>query len=900
MSISQVSSAGAASSYYQGDNYYAKDGEGVWFGKGAENFKLAGLSVEPNSFKNIMTGELPNGQTLYRIVDGEKKHIAGYDITFSAPKGVSAMALVIGDDRYSIAHNEAVQSTLETIETDFLKTRKYNKVTTKQEEVGGQGMLAAIFTHDISRNEDPQLHTHCVIANAALDEDGKYRSVHSYELFKNKMLIGEIYRSNLQANLIEKSLGRLEQTHIDGRFDLKDVPSSVINEFSTRSKDIAEYLGEGAHTAEDKANAALKTRRGKKKTSRQTLRGDWDKRLQALGLTKSALSKSVSGRPQFRHILSGSITPRSALENALQHVGETSSTFESKDVLRFMLAEGAGGFRYPKAKDELALAIDEGSLHQSKDKALLYTQETLDREKITLALEKTGRASVKPILPRKMVQTSFEGNTLTKGQLRASKLILTSPNQTIGVQGYAGTGKTFMLASAARQAQEAGYTVLGLAPTSNATKTLGEDAQIKSQTLQSYLKSASGNHKTILFVDEASLISTHQMLNLLSLAKERNLAKVVLVGDTKQLNGVAAGTPFKMLQSQDMRFAVMDEIKRQKQERHLQAVKDASVGDINRAFKKLGNDILEVPLKDLSKETAATWIKSGDRENAAIVVTTNKMADAVNTHVKAALIEEGSVSDVGHKIITLKPLRLSEQQKGYANNYRQADMIRFNRSYSRLNIMAGDTLPITGIGDDGVISLLKNGKGVEFKPSRDARAEGAVEAFRSEDMQINEGDKVRWTRPDYANDIKNMDTGTISKIDDTHVTLKMTDGASVSYNKDHIQLSFLKHAWAQTGHAYQGQTINHVVVAMPSISGLTTQKSFYVDISRARHEISFLTDNVDRLRETLNARTGEERSALDLVAEKERHQGFDQRSNEVKAPQEEQEQHLDRSMSISR
>ncbi len=202
MSISQVSSSGAASSYYQGDNYYAKDGvegEGLWYGNGAERFELSDKAVDPEAFEKIMAGELPNGQNLYRVVNGEKKHIAGYDITFSAPKGVSVMALVVGDERYTDAHNAAVHSTLETVEKEFLKTRKFNKVTARQDIVGGQGMIAALFTHDISRNEDPQLHTHCVIANAVIGEDGKARSVHSHELFKNKMLIGEIYRSHLQA-----------------------------------------------------------------------------------------------------------------------------------------------------------------------------------------------------------------------------------------------------------------------------------------------------------------------------------------------------------------------------------------------------------------------------------------------------------------------------------------------------------------------------------------------------------------------------------------------------------------------------------------------------------------------------------------------------------------------------
>ena len=336
-----------------------------------------------------------------------------------------------------------------------------------------------------------------------------------------------------------------------------------------------------------------------------------------------------------------------------------------------------------------------------------------------------------------------------------------------------------------------------------------------------------------------------------------------------------------MLQTQGMRYAVMDEIKRQNKTRHLEAVKGASNGDIDRAFKKLGNDIKEVPLEDLSKHTANTWLKSHDRKNAAIVVTTNALADAVNTHVKAGLISEGVISKNSHQLKALKSLRLSDQQRRYAKNFNEADMVRFNRSYDGLNIMAGDTLEIQKVRQDGVIELQKDDKRIEYKPSQHATGNGAVEAFRVEPMQINEGDRVRWTRSDYANDIKNMETGHVSEINNSHVSIKMLNGDTVSYEKDHIQLSFLKHAWAQTGHAYQGQTIDHIIVAMPSISSLTNQKSFYVDISRARHEVSFLTDDVERLRDTLKSRTGEERTALDLAAEKGASLGFEQRDHEA-------------------
>ena len=149
----------------------------------------------------------------------------------------------------SDAHDRAVKSTLDWVEVNILQTRKFNKTAQIQEAVGDQKMIAALFKHDISRNEDPQLHTHCVVANAVLGNDGKYRSLHSPELFRNKMLIGSIYRSELAMNIQEAKLASITRTHPDGRFELSGFDRALISEFSTRSKDIAEYLGEGAHSA---------------------------------------------------------------------------------------------------------------------------------------------------------------------------------------------------------------------------------------------------------------------------------------------------------------------------------------------------------------------------------------------------------------------------------------------------------------------------------------------------------------------------------------------------------------------------------------------------------------------------------------------------------------------------
>lgn len=871
LSVSQVTNAGAGASYYQADNYYAKDsaqGQGVWYGKASADLGLEGKTATPEAFKAVLSGELPNGQKLYRMVGGEKVHIAGYDMTFSAPKSVSIMSEIVGDARYGDAHQKAVTATLNWVEAKALMTRKYDRSTGKQAVVGGQSMVAALFTHDISRNEDPQLHTHCVVANATLGPDGKYRSVHSPELFRQKMLIGEIYRSELKSNIRDAALGHIGRTHMDGRFELADMRRDIIEMFSTRSADIKDYLGEGAHSAEDKANAAVKTRRGKREVSREDLKANWDKRLAGLGQTKGSVAASLDTRAA-RQAQDKSPLPNAeqGLTFAVEHLSETQSTFAHQDVLRFALAESRPCVRIGDVETALSEAVAHGWLKTAKNGKSFYTRETLDRERAILSAEQSGRGSVDPVLPRASVKTRHQGSTLEPDQLEAASLILTSANRTIGIQGLAGTGKTFMLQSAARQIEGAGYTVLGLAPSKSAERSLSGGAGVQTQTLQKYLLSPSGDHKTVLLVDEASMVSTHQMQDLLNITAKRGLAKVVLIGDSKQLEGVGAGAPFKALQANGMHHAVMDTVKRQAQDRHRDAVIGASNGDITHAFEKLGDDIRQVPLGDLAKGTADAWLNSPDRNRAGIVTTTNAMVDAINAHVKAGLIREGTLSPETHTLTRLKPLRMTDAQSGYADNYREADAVQFTRDYKRLGVKRGDILSVDRVRDNGVVELSRNGKQIDFRPNRDARGSGAVEAFQNVSMTLNPGDVVRWIRPDADTGIANRDHGKISRISETHVTFTKDNGTRTAFAKDDPTLGFMTHAWAQTGHAFQGRTIDHIVVGMPSLSGLTDQKSFYVDISRARHEITLVTDNVERLHDALSERTGASVCALDLWRE---------------------------------
>ncbi|MDE0097115.1 MAG: AAA family ATPase [Gammaproteobacteria bacterium] len=199
-------------------------------------------------------------------------------------------------------------------------------------------------------------------------------------------------------------------------------------------------------------------------------------------------------------------------------------------------------------------------------------------------------------------------------------------DRVVGVQGYAGTGKTTMLNRARALAEKNGYRMEGLAPSASAAGTLNSEAGIGAETLQMFLARNAGIaegrltgktekalrekfRKSILVVDEGTLASTVQARNLLRIAKALRIPRVVLVGDQKQLDAVDAGKPFAQLQQAGMQTAVMDEILRQRDPSLKSAVEASLAGNIEKAFAKLGPNIAEVKADNIAGAVAARWLR---------------------------------------------------------------------------------------------------------------------------------------------------------------------------------------------------------------------------------------------------------------------------------------------------
>jgi conjugative relaxase-like TrwC/TraI family protein len=236
LTLAKVATGSAAASYYEGSNdYYHKGADpSHWEGEGAKRLGLTG-SVDIDVFRELLNGHMPDGSSVH---NGATGRLGGIDFTLSAPKSVSMQALIGGDARLVAAHEHAVARTMQYAEALATYRLTANGVT-ERERSGN--LIIATFRHDLSRAKDPNLHSHSVIINATQRPDGEWRALHHLDFFKQKMLMGALYRSELALEV--RKLGYdIRLTHLDGRFELAHISSKQIDAFSTRSKEIEAAL----------------------------------------------------------------------------------------------------------------------------------------------------------------------------------------------------------------------------------------------------------------------------------------------------------------------------------------------------------------------------------------------------------------------------------------------------------------------------------------------------------------------------------------------------------------------------------------------------------------------------------------------------------------------------------
>ena len=893
-----------ALSYYGADDYYVGDAKApsAWHGRGAAKLGLRG-EVEPDTFADMLHGRLPEGSVLGTVRDGERQHRPGWDLTCSAPKSVSVAALVAGDRRLLDAHDRAVRVALDYAERHAAVTRIRHGKTV--ERVATNSFAIATFPHYTARETeevpDPQVHTHCVILNATCDDDGTWRSVETKPLYALQMAVGAIYHQQLAAEV--QRLGyTVTNTGDNGLFELDAIAPEVCGTFANRSRQIEAALDargqtRASATAAEKAVVALDTRAPKEAVDHRQLTTAWRERAHQLGFTED-VRRALVAKAEAR-AAEASLGTRArmrvadqAVAYATAHIGERDAVFAAAALER-----EAGDHAFGKAfLSDIVAAIARAERAQdiviraapgmTRGVVGFTTREAIGTEERMLGLERAGRGTLDPIadhfdaatiVARAEAASAKMGHSWTEGQRVATKSLLVSTNRVTGVQGSAGTAKTTtVLRVHAEAAKARGYTVRALAPTATAADELARAIGAEPMTVKLMLTTSPATtpcgppNPEIWIVDEASMSGARDTESLLAQAHDQR-ARVVLVGDVKQLGSVSAGRAFGQLQDAGMETHKLAEIVRQSNPDIRRAVEHLLAGDAETAFAALddgGGEVIQHTDDDVRRARIArdfARLSRQERARTLVLDPTREGRQALTDAIRAELVRDGTLGTRAMTVPVLESLGLTEAQRARAASYRPGSIVTFRQGGEDGTPRRNTGYRVESVDPEaGTVRLLDpEDKSLTWSPGDGSGVQ--ADAFAEVEQELRTGDRIQFTRNNYAAKRLNGRTAEVLAIDAEEglVVVGMKGGKRQTLDMHNVADRHIRPAWVSTIHAAQGATCDRVMAHLESFRRNVDANLAYVAVSRAKKHAAIYTDDRERLASNIEGRDGAKVGAID-------------------------------------
>ncbi len=885
LNISKPLSASQAQTYHAkeftaAEQNYWKQGDtiqGEWHGRLAENFGLSG-AVGAEEFARLSEGQHPEtGKQLvshrtvheYRNADGKMvspvEHRAGWDATFSAPKSISLTALVGGDDRVREAHREAVNVALNELER-YTQARIGGN---NPAETTGQ-FVAAKFEHDTARPVDgysaPQLHTHVVVFNMTERDNGKMRALQPHSLFESQQFATAVYQSHLTYKL--RSLGYEIEAGKSGAPDIKGYTQEYLDASSPRRQQIEEALSRSGFTGPEAAQIAAHNTRDKKvalspdqilAAHKQIADEFGNQADKVVAEARERRKKQAQERPEQERRQQ----VREAVTFARDKGFEREAVIDERALYVDALRRGMGEMTYPEVRASFEVRVASGEFREIAGDAnnagrRFTTATTIKAENEVVQKVQDGQNRAPQIMPiESAVPLSESRPHFNAAQRRVIEEVLISRDQVQGLQGRAGSGKTSVLETIREGAEKNGYAVEGFAPTSRAAKQL-RDAGIKADTLQRFLAGgglqAAGDpaRKHLYMVDESSLASTQQMRDFLNKIGPQD--KVLLIGDTRQHQGVDAGKPFEQLQEAGMKTAQLDQIVRQKDPALLKAVEHLSNNETAIGIEMLSQQGRITEIVDPQERIAAIAKSYAERpENTLIVSPDNASRRAINQVVRQELQALGVVDKTDHSMRVLTPRNdMTGADREWANRYQAGDVLHYTRGSKEHGIEARSYAQvITTNAKENLVTVRKqDGQQVTYDPSRLR----GIAAYREIEREFAIGEKIQFTAPNRDLQVANRDLGTIQKIDDGKISVRMDGMKDRIVRFDAAEMRHFDHGYAVTSHSSQGLTSERVLVNMDTEvhPELISSRFAYVSVSRASHDAQIYTNDAASLAASLS------------------------------------------------
>ncbi|HEY5743425.1 MAG TPA: MobF family relaxase, partial [Terrimicrobiaceae bacterium] len=577
------------------NDYYSEEKKvvGTWFGKGAERLGIAGNDIlaADESFERLRknlhpgTGEklTPRTKDLREasFVEAQKSllekwrydgikgmpsasqieahrltmppvpnRVAFYDFQCGAPKSVSVLALVAGDERLRAAHTESVMVALGELERFAACRGKEAFGRLKRHEFTGE-ICAAVFGHDTSRSLDPQLHAHCVVANATWDKAReRWAALTEYEIVQAIRYVGKVYQNELARRV--QALGYEITPEQDAKgvvtgWQIAGVSPAICQKYSKRRMEIEAAIEQFRNIHKRKPSSAETGVITRNTRSRKMENSSPEKvrALQREQLTADQLAglEKIVRDATPRQSANGK--EKEALGVAVAHGFERASVLKCHQVLAEALNVGMGAVELAKLKMALMRGGAETELLAANVEnplaGELATKNGIKTEMWSVGFVNRTNGKFAPLAADADVRLQGE-------QGEAVRFVCRSTNQVVAVRGVAGTGKTTMLKEFSRQLAAQGREMVYLAPTASAAQVLKKEGFEGATTVADYLTQAARRPWTnaVVVVDEAGLQSNNEGAAVLRHAqKERQ--RIVFVGDSRQHVAVEAGDFLRVL-----------------------------------------------------------------------------------------------------------------------------------------------------------------------------------------------------------------------------------------------------------------------------------------------------------------------------------------------------------------
>ncbi|WP_435250679.1 conjugative transfer relaxase/helicase TraI (plasmid) [Vibrio sp. nBUS_14] len=855
LSISPLKSASGAAKYYlgeenpkdlpditlekgDGDNYYLKEADQpettFWHGKLAEDVNLTGKPVEKETLESVLSGHL--GQ---ETIKGKRaNHKSGFDLTFSAPKSISILALAGGETRLIDAHNSAVKFALAELEKDVAQVKVTHEKGVQEYE-DTDAMMFAVIRHKTSRENDMQLHSHALAANMTRDQAGELRALSTCLKQKGGVINGageriyyfqKYYTSLYQSHLAKsaENLGFCMRGVGNGQFEVTGVPESLIDAFSTRKKQIDQQaLGFGnTQTARD--TAALDTRKAKTYHSHETLNHQWQAKIQEHGHEPTQLVV------QAQHTSTERVAPspqeaKAAIHRAVEHLGQYKTTLHIEKIIEIAAADFTFGKTQLNALD-LKQATDEliksGQLIALQEKGQYTSKALLDNERalmdVTQGRAHHMRTHVNPGVLNQLNASHKQQQILTEVYQSTKQFHIVNVHgdskpmtqQLLNV-GHHSHKRVHLVSPNAREKQDSMDSIQRQSHTLSAWASQLFSSEHRHTTHSLLNGDLPLTNKDVLLIDEANTLSANELLGLTEKAKQSN-SKVVMLNRVTNRQGFKAHNAIELYRKGHVESHTWVNGKSQ----------DSQVTLHQSDTQRLARVYADLPDKDQTQVLATSGVEQ------------RRLTEAIRTQLK----NTHALSRIESTLFTQVPHFLSKTQQPLVQHYKPGMILTQWESKQPHRFVIAS---IDKESNTMTAFRQQDGQSVRFDPSSSDFKNRRMQLTKPDSLNVAVGERIKAVSHHKAAGLIAHQSYRITALDKDTITLE-NQGQTKSLPLNALKDTPLNYDYVHTASHIQSKS--HTLL---SAKAFTLSKPLLTELTEKSARIDVFTDNMDKAHHAL-------------------------------------------------